>query len=338
MKSIEEANVSYKPKCLGTGLLSLDLIYKDSNLPYAAAGGSCGNVMTMLTSFGWDARPACKIGSDTAGAILLHDLMNFGVNTDWVQTDNNVKTPIILEFINSQTSSTHKFSRTCHKTHKKLPRYAKLNKDQVHRLAKSVEDFDVYYFDRLDESSFTLAQMFAHLNKPVFFEPQKITNLSQFIAVLPYISILKVSEDTANDFNQLIENDRPELTIITRGKEGLSYHLKNGQTTSIEAIGHNYVVDACGSGDWLSASIINQLFFKTNISLDLISVSMLEAILFEAQRNSVNNLSFIGARGAMYNNIKPNPIEPSFTCGNGVTLKGQYLQLQSDIPPSELLA
>ena len=97
-------------------------------------------------------------------------------------------------------------------------------------------------------------------------------------------------------------------------------------------------VDACGSGDWLSATIINDLLNENIRSLESLTDGILEAALFRAQVNSAQNLAFAGARGSMYQKqIDAFSSEREFTCKNGIKLKGAYLQLQDDVPPFDLL-
>ena len=329
-----------QPKCLGTGLLSLDLIYKDSTKPLAAAGGSCGNVMAMLTSFGWDARPAGRIGEDLAASILLHDLISLGVNTDFIYQDKNSHTPIILEFLNmSGSESGHSFSRTCHITQQKLPRYEALHDTEICNILKSVDEFDYYYFDRLDNNALKLASRFSQQGKPVFFEPQKISSVTQFLEVLPHVSVLKISDETALNLSDALNQCLPDLTIVTHGKEGLSYRCSDGRHASIPAMRNENVVDACGSGDWLSASIINEMFVQQITSFSVLSTRAIENVLFNSQMKSTDNLSYVGARGAMYKQITPvDEIVYPFSIDFGANSVGNYMQLLDDVAPSGLLS
>jgi fructokinase len=338
-KCTVKSDVNRKPKCLGTGLLSLDLIYQDLDRPYAAAGGSCGNVMAILSSFGWEASPAGSIGRDVAADILLHDLQSLGVITDWVDTVESVQTPIILEFLNQVDEvAVHSFSRTCHKTNQKLARYNSISDVHFQKLSHRVQEFDVYYFDRLDHISVAISKLFKKQDKPVFFEPQKLTDLQLFLDVLPYVDILKVSEDADPQIFEALEFYSPQLTVVTRGKRGLSYQVKDRQSVSVTAMEQSDFVDACGSGDWLSATIINDLLNENIRSLESLTDGILEAALFRAQVNSAQNLAFAGARGSMYQKqIDAFSSEREFTCKNGIKLKGAYLQLQDDVPPFDLL-
>lgn len=49
--------------CLGAGLISLDVLIRDgANLPVSYyVGGTCGNVMMILSYMGWDAYPISRL-------------------------------------------------------------------------------------------------------------------------------------------------------------------------------------------------------------------------------------------------------------------------------------
>jgi sugar/nucleoside kinase (ribokinase family) len=294
-----------KPSCLGTGLLTLDLVYRFGDpKPHAVSGGSCGNVMTILSKDGWDATPACHIGNDVAGAIVRSDLERFGVNTTLLKHSYDVQTPVILEFIKKNGGQYHhEFRRTCHKSSRKLPRYTAIHGSHYTRLLSELEHFDVYYFDRLNEVNLRIAQSFNKLGKIVFFEPQHIENNAMFDEALLYVDILKVSSEQVpqEDFSRF--QSRPTLTIQTRGKAGVSYwlssHVGNFEC-HIEAQRVNRIKDASGCGDWLSASLINKLCGFGKKHLSTMQPFQIEDAIRYGQLRSTKNLKQWGARGGMY--------------------------------------
>ena len=54
---------SPRPVCAGTGLVALDIVFNgDSTVPPRMwAGGSCGNVLTILSYLGWQAVPLARL-------------------------------------------------------------------------------------------------------------------------------------------------------------------------------------------------------------------------------------------------------------------------------------
>src|SRR5437879_1248419 len=57
-----------KPAVLGTGLIALDVVVgpQPGAAPRCWAGGTCGNVLTILAYFGWRSYPAATLGNDVA--------------------------------------------------------------------------------------------------------------------------------------------------------------------------------------------------------------------------------------------------------------------------------
>lgn len=85
MAILDECLKKENPKsiCVGTGLVALDMITeesKDANFE-CLAGGSCGNVLTVLSYLGWESYPIAYLRDDTAAENLLIDLEKWWVNT-----------------------------------------------------------------------------------------------------------------------------------------------------------------------------------------------------------------------------------------------------------------
>src|SRR5665647_2466350 len=88
-----------RPKCIGSGLITLDILIKDLNfrdLSYYV-GGSCGNVLMILSHLGWDVYPITRLKSDKHAYRLVSDLKNNGVNLDYVSLSETGSTPIIIQ-------------------------------------------------------------------------------------------------------------------------------------------------------------------------------------------------------------------------------------------------
>ena len=90
---------SERPLILGTGLLALDVIVgADPGRPATlAAGGTCGNVLTVLSFLGWDALPIARLNGDAASRLLCEDLERWGVSLKFVDRTPCAPTPIIVQ-------------------------------------------------------------------------------------------------------------------------------------------------------------------------------------------------------------------------------------------------
>ena len=83
-KRISTSNVC--PTALGTGLLALDVVCRlDSNdIPPCYAGGTCGNVLTILSYLGWNTLPISRLAPGKAAEYVLNDLQRWDVGTSFV--------------------------------------------------------------------------------------------------------------------------------------------------------------------------------------------------------------------------------------------------------------
>src|ERR1044071_1853044 len=68
------------PTVIGTGLIALDVIVKRASQPSGRwTGGTCGNVMSILSYLGWGAYPVARLNGDDASKQVLQDLERWGV-------------------------------------------------------------------------------------------------------------------------------------------------------------------------------------------------------------------------------------------------------------------
>src|SRR5215831_3040640 len=65
-----------RPKVFGAGLIALDLVISsDPQSPARSwAGGTCGNVLSILAYLGWEAYPIARLNGDPASIRVLADM------------------------------------------------------------------------------------------------------------------------------------------------------------------------------------------------------------------------------------------------------------------------
>src|SRR5712671_3602948 len=87
------------PRIAGAGLLALDVILSDFGGPEALtfAGGTCGNVLSILSFLHWSATPIGFIGDDPAGKRLLADLTATGVRSAHLIQCAERSTPVYIQ-------------------------------------------------------------------------------------------------------------------------------------------------------------------------------------------------------------------------------------------------
>lgn len=292
-----------RPVCAGTGLVVLDAIYGGGRAdPDFLAGGSCGNVMTMLAYLGWDSYPIARLGDDSEGRRIVGDMKAWGVRTGFLSAEAGVETPRIIEQITGGTPSTHRFRLKC--SHGNwLPQ----RRPYTLKLARSVPDEiprpDVFYFDRPDPAALSMARRFKARGAVVFFEPHRPADSANFAECVAVSDIVK------HCYDRPLNLERPEippLEVQTMGDRGLRYRTRARESASwrtLPAFPADRLTDAAGAGDWLSAGLIHKLFRKGPRPIP--ARGRIEpALRFGAALASIN-CNFAGARGAMYSMAKP---------------------------------
>jgi len=293
-----------KSVCVGSGLVTLDVIYKnDTAKPIFLAGGSCGNVLTILSYLGWDSYPIARLGDDPEGNRIIEDMKKWKVKTKFIEQESSTHSPRIIERIFSDKIPRHRFYIKCN--HKNwLPRRKAFLLKSLENIQDKIPKSNVYYFDRASPSALELAINLKKQGSIIIFEPPKFLHDTVFLKCLQIADIVKHCNEQSYDTEKL-KIDIP-LEIRTRGKRGLRYRakfLKNSDWIDIDSIPAYNLVDAAGAGDWLIAGLIHVLF--QNKSKYTPAQKKLEFALRFGQALASLNCNFIGARGIMYNLSKP---------------------------------
>lgn len=292
--------------CIGAGLISLDvLIHDGARLPTSYyVGGTCGNVMMILSYFGWDTYPIARLDGTKDTFRLLKDMKQHGVHTDYITTDNG-KTPVIVQrnFINKDGIPTHKFESRNGKGHFYLD-FTPLTLLQAKTVLERI-DFTpkVFFCDRVSPAILKLATVFKERGSIVFFEPSSRGIIKQFDRCVEVADIIKFSEQRISDI-KLFEELKDKLIIQTQGERGLIYRF-NSEWHHLDAVVNENVVDTSGAGDWTASALIDTLF-KNKENFDL---SEIDKALQKAQAIGAKSCSFEGARGIMQNEAQWNIIE-----------------------------
>lgn len=291
-----------KPVCVGSGLVALDVIYKNNvSKPNFLAGGSCGNVLTILSYFDWKSYPVARLGIDPEGKRIIEDMKKYGVKTKFVEQESEIHTPRIIERVFVGKKPKHRFYIKCDHGNwlpRRRPYLLKVLEQIQDKLPKS----NVFYFDRTSPSTLQLAKILKEKNAIIFFEPPK------FLGDHVFHECLKIADIVKHCYNQSLETENSgvkiPLEIQTKGEDGLRYKarfLKQKTWQQMNAFPVTNLVDAAGSGDWLTAGIIQ--FIGQN-TLKTPSQKKLEYALRFGQALASLNCNFVGARGIMYNLTK----------------------------------
>lgn len=297
--------IQNKLVCSGTGLVALDVVIsKDMKKPTQFyAGGSCGNVLTILSYLGWDSYPIARLSNNVASDLLIQDLNKWKVNEDLLTFTEDGSTPIIIHRIlkDKHGLSKHRFEFRNPEDGKYLPSYKPCLSKSIQDILKKSPVPKVFYFDRINRASIDLAKAHKENGAIIFFEPSSIKDEKGFKRCLEVADIVKFSEGRIPNYTAIFPQGQALIEIRTLGEKGLKYRRKDSTKWS-EVKGYviENVIDTAGAGDWCTAGIIFT-FFSHNYLLKSVSESQIEKALKFGQILSAINCTFEGARGAMYN-------------------------------------
>ncbi len=299
-------NLETSSICVGAGLISLDvLIWDGKRIPVAYyVGGTCGNVMMILSHMGWDSYPIARLDGTRDTERLLADMKKHGVHIDHITTIDG-KTPVIVQrnFISKDGVPTHKFESRNGKGHFYLD-FKPLTVKQAESVIEKICFVPkVFFFDRVAPAILKLATAFKEKGSVVFFEPSSRGNsVKLFNDCVEIADIIKFADQRIKDCRRF-DGISDKLFIQTQGADGLRYRL-NSEWIHLNPIVNENVVDTAGAGDWTAAALINELFRdKAKGNIAELSVSEIERALNEAQKVGAKSCSFEGARGMMQKDV-----------------------------------
>ncbi len=282
---------------VGTGLLCLDVVYPPGEeTPLLYAGGSSLNIATILSDWGWSASLIGRIGDDQAGRYLLKDLSAFNVNTSGIIQDPCIDTPIYSQTFDE---SGHVFQRKCLQCGAPSPTVAPLSLEVMQQRIETLPgEITAAVIERDDPASVLLARECRERGALVYVELNRMSSETQCLELIDQAHVYKYARDRCGLLPPQDMTPGVPIEIETQGKDGLRYRLSNGEWRQITAPQVDLFIDAAGSGDWVSATVLNQIG-STKQMPDLENID-LDKILAQAQSEAAENGKYIGARGRLY--------------------------------------
>lgn len=301
------------PRALGTGLLALDIVVNvDScELPRCYAGGTCGNVLTILNYLGWHSSPLSRLSPGAAAEPLLADLRKWEVSTEFISLEDDGSTPIIIERITRTAAGEpyHSFSWRCPGCGAHLPGYNPLLAATTQERAARLPASQVFFFDRASRGAIHLARASSNSGAVVVFEPSGVGDPGLFREAWSLAHVVKYSHERLRDIADLelkrSERDRVLLEVETLGAGGLRYRsrlpkCRTDRWRQLSAFKPEALKDAAGSGDWCTAGLLNRLARRGMVGFRSTTSANLEDALRYGQALASWNCGFEGSRGGMY--------------------------------------
>ncbi|MGY4645035.1 PfkB family carbohydrate kinase [Cellulomonas sp. URHB0016] len=297
------------PTVFGAGLVALDLVVSaDLDRPVRSwAGGTCGNVLSILSYVGWNSYPIARLNSDSAAARVAADMHRWGVKLDFLHSGPQVSTPIIIQEnqVRPDGSRKHRFKWECRRCGSWLPRFSAITRTVVPDVERSMGAVDVFFLDRLSRATLTLAQIASNRGAVVMFEPSGRSDPKLFAEALRLAHVVKYADQRLSDAGGTMGDDTATLLEVqTLGSDGLRFRRKiNGRASgwsALSAVDRDDIVDTCGSGDWCTAGLLSRLATNGREGLEASSLERVADALQYGQELAAWNCGFEGARGGMY--------------------------------------
>ncbi len=289
---------------VGTGLVSLDVVLagEDGAVSGMWAGGSCGNVLTILSLLGWSAFPAGRLAQDGPADLIRDDLRKWKVHLDFLRSIPEGSTPVIVERILRTEGKlpSHVYDWRCPSCSSWLPRFKPIGREVVASIIQKVQQPEVFYFDRATPAAVDLATAYRKKGALVVFEPNGIGKEKWFQLAVSSSHVLKYSNEKVGRLGEAVSNVFPPLHVETLGGAGLRYKVGRGNWRSLPAASPPRVKDAAGAGDWCTAGLVHIIGRNGVKSLRSARQKELEIALNFGQSLAALNCMFEGARGAMY--------------------------------------
>ena len=303
------SSTNRRPQVFGTGLIALDLVITaNPDIPVGSwAGGTCGNVLSILSYLGWDAYPIARLNGDPASKRIRADMKRWGVHLDFAECGPTTDTPIIIQHIRRARdgSPKHRFSWLCPHCGSWLPGFKPITTKAVERVVESLPNASVFFMDRLSRAALLMAQQAAANGAVVVFEPSARSDEKLLREAVEVAHIVKYSDHRFARIPGAMERGNATLVEVqTLGASGLRYRHRLGRTASawkrLDAVAAPQLTDTCGSGDWCTAGLISMVAIGGQEGLARAGASGLAAALRYGQTLAAWNCGFEGARGGMY--------------------------------------
>jgi sugar/nucleoside kinase (ribokinase family) len=300
---------NHPPSVLGAGLIALDLVFEGSRAgePSPWAGGTCGNVLAILSYFGWRAMPVARLNGDEASRRIEHDLRAWGVDLRFARLEPAAPAPIIVQRIHRTASGqvSHRFSLCCPRCGGWFPSFRPVPLKPLDPVVAEMPSPQVFFTDRASPGALRLARAARERGAVVAFEPSGVGDPRHLREMLELTHVLKYSRERLPSVGGVPASNGVKLEVQTLGAAGMRFRsrlrgFRTREWQHMPAFEVPELRDAAGSGDWCTAGILHGLARGGHTGFERISrADVLKAVQF-GQALASWNCRFVGARGGMY--------------------------------------
>ncbi len=295
---------------MGTGLIALDVVIQDESTINAQlwAGGTCGNVLTILSFLGWHSIPVSRLSSDTPSRVVEGDLRRWSVDVTYLRMQPSAETPVVIQTLarESHGSAGHRFSMECPLCGSWLPRFQPITIPVAKQILSNSPLPTTFFVDRVSPAILLLAKSFAERGALIVFEPSSTGNVQAFQEMVRIAHVVKYSRERRKGLvANFLPNERPLLEVETLGADGLRYCIRPDRSTHgawrcFKPFKVEHVIDSAGSGDWCTAGFIHLVGRQGIDGFNRMREVDVEQSLLVGQALAAWNCGYQGARGGMY--------------------------------------
>lgn len=299
---------------IGTGIFNLDTIVVreypegpshqrvfNEKCVFEEIGGTCGNVMTMLSHLGEQVFPIAKFDNSPEGLRLTDDLLRYGCDCRFVSNTPDGGTTTLRCTHKLDKDGRHVLrARAGSPGGSRFPRRRFLRgRDEAPAFLEAL-DFtpDVFFFDDPSSGHRTLAKGLREKGSLVYFEPAHMEQRSERNCV-EVSDIIKFSNQNIPDIS-FTDSYTDKLFIQTLGADGLRFNLRGEGWVTLPPVPCREVVDWEGAGDWTTSILIHGLCRRGILSVRDITAESLTEILQEAQAIASRSVGYLGSKGILH--------------------------------------
>jgi len=267
-------------------------------------GGTCGNVMCMLSYLGLKTYPLAILDQSEQGYQMKSDLERYGADTRFVRNEKDGGTCLFRCTHKTTPEGEHVMSFRMTSPGSRFPR-KKQPGARNGEAASFVDglDFvpDVFFFDDPAAGNMIIAEELRKKGTMVYFEPEGIQDgkLGAFLKRVQVSDVVKFSGEKISD-SSFTDEFSDKLFIQTLGSKGMRFRLRGGKWNNIAPIQNDNVVDWEGAGDWTSSAFIAYICDKGWNDISKISESQVRESLENATGVASRSVSFMGSKGMIW--------------------------------------
>lgn len=268
-------------------------------------GGTCGNVMCILSWLGWKTTPQVSLDDSDEGLKMAHDLARYGCDCRYVTNTPEGGTTLLR--------CTHKKDAEGRKSiafragspgGSRFPKHHYLRaRDEAPAFLEGLEEAPgVYFFDDPAAGHRLIARTLRARGSLVYFEPSAIKTNADLDAVSAS-DIIKFSGENVPD-TSFSDRFDDKLFIQTLGADGLRFRLRGGSWIQLPPAECVDVVDWEGAGDWTTSAFLAKLAAIGKAFADLTEADVTLA-LKAAQAVAAKSVQYLSSKGLIHSKADP---------------------------------